>query len=88
MHAIILFSNAKLDSCGAHTLPVNSVSTVPVKNLTSILAFTQITPCKGIQIPESGKIFLVECGILGFGIRNTAEGIRNTTNEWNPGVNQ
>ena len=23
-------------------------------------------------------------GILGFGIRNTAQGIRNPTNEWNP----
>ena len=72
MHATMPFSNRKLDSCGVHTLPVNSVSTVPVKNLTSILPFTQITPFEGIQIPESGKILLVEGGILGFGIRNTA----------------
>ena len=39
------------------------------------------TPCKGIWIPESGKFFgkllLVESAILGFGIRNTAQGIRN-----------
>ena len=44
--------------------------------------------------PESGKILLVvsgiwkillvESGILGFGIRNTAQGIRNPTNDWNP----
>ena len=38
-------------------------------------------PCKGIWIPGSGKFFgkllLVESGILGFGIWNTAQGIRN-----------
>ena len=28
---------------------------------------------------ESGKLLLVESGILGFGIRNTAQGIRNPT---------
>ena len=41
---------------------------------------------------ESGKIVLVEYGILGFGIRNAAQGVRNPTNEspssidkdWNP----
>ena len=38
---------------------------------------------KGIRIAESGKFLLVECGILGFGIRNTAQGIRNHTNDWN-----
>ena len=41
-------------------------------------------PCKGIRNPESGKFLLVESGILGFGIRNTAQGIRNPTNVWNP----
>ena len=34
--------------------------------------------------PELGKILLVECGILEFGIQNTAPGIWNPTNEWNP----
>ena len=34
--------------------------------------------------PESGKFFLVESGILGFGIRITAQGIWNPTNDWNP----
>ena len=33
--------------------------------------------------PESRKILLMESGILGFRIRNTAEGIRNPTNDWN-----
>ena len=32
------------------------------------------------RIPESGKSLLVESWILGFGIRNTAQGIRNSTN--------
>ena len=34
--------------------------------------------------PESRKFLLVESGILGFGIRNTSEGIWNPTNDWNP----
>ena len=33
---------------------------------------------------ESVKFLLVESGILGFGIRNTAQGIRNPTKDWNP----
>ena len=37
-----------------------------------------------IRIPESKKFLLVESGILGFRIRNTAQGIRNPTNNWNP----
>ena len=40
--------------------------------------------CKGVRVPESGKFWLVESGILGFGIQNTAQGIRNPTEEWNP----
>ena len=31
--------------------------------------------------PESGKILLVESGILGFGIWNTAQGTRNPPND-------
>ena len=30
---------------------------------------------KGIGIPESGKILIVESGIMAFGIQNTAKGI-------------
>ena len=37
-----------------------------------------------IQNPESWKFLLVESGILGLGIRNTAVRIRNPTNNWNP----
>ena len=40
--------------------------------------------CKGIQISESWKFLLLESRILGFGIRNTAHGFRNQTNDWNP----
>ena len=54
-------------------------------------------PSKRIRIKESrtfflvvetrmGVSFLVEIGILGFAIRETAEGIRNPTNDWNPGT--
>ena len=35
-----------------------------------------------MHIPESGKFFLVKSGILGFGIRNTAQGIPNPTTDW------
>ena len=42
-----------------------------------------MAPCKGIRIPECWKIFLMESRILGFGIRNTAQGVRNPTNDWN-----
>ena len=38
-------------------------------------------PCEGIRIPESGKFLLAESGTLGFGIRNTAAGIRNPAND-------
>ena len=36
--------------------------------------------------PESGKFVLVESGILGFGIRNSAQGIRNPSNDSNPEI--
>ena len=43
-----------------------------------------ITPCNGIRTLESEKIFLVESGLLGFGIGNTAqEPRRNPSNFWN-----
>ena len=55
---------------------------------------SSIATCKGIRnpgnfclrnpYPESGKILFVESGIPGFGIRNTARGIRNPTNDCNP----
>ena len=34
--------------------------------------------------PESRKFLLVQSGILGFGIRNTSQGIWNPTKDWNP----
>ena len=50
------------------------------------------TSCKGIWIPECRKFLLVESriwenllvesGILGFGIQNTAQEIRNPANFW------
>ena len=43
----------------------------------------QLTPCKGIRIPQCVKCWPVESEILGFGIRNTAQGIRNPTNDLN-----
>ena len=43
-----------------------------------------LAPCKGIWIPVLVKFLLVESGTLGFGIRNTAQGIWNPANYWNP----
>ena len=34
--------------------------------------------------PETGKILIVESEFLGFGIRNTAQRIRNSLSDWNP----
>ena len=42
---------------------------------------------KGIRIPEQAKCLLTESRILGFGTRNTAQGIQNpnsTDKDWNP----
>ena len=44
----------------------------------------KVAPFKGNWILESEKFLLVETGILGSGIRKTAEGIRNPTYDWNP----
>ena len=45
-----------------------------------------VAKCKGIRIPDSGKFLLVESGILGLEIRNTAEKSGNplTTRIQNP----
>ena len=45
----------------------------------------QVGPCERIWISESGKFLLVKSEILDFGIRNTAQEIRNPRLEdWNP----
>ena len=49
----------------------------------------QFSPCKGIKaifacgIGNLGNFLLVESGILGLPIRNTAVGIRHLTDNWN-----
>ena len=48
------------------------------------LVMLEIAPCKGNRIPESGKFGLVESVILGFGMWNTSQRIRNPTSDWNP----
>ena len=40
---------------------------------------SDLAPSKGIRIPESGKFFIVESEILGFGIQKKAQGIWNPT---------
>lgn len=37
-----------------------------------------------MRIPECEKFLLVESGLLGFGLRNTAEVLRIPDNNWNP----
>ena len=45
----------------------------------------KVGPCERIWISESGLFLFVKSEILGFGIRNTAQGIRNPRLEdWNP----
>ena len=56
-----------------------------IKNVSLVKMYREvIAPCKGIRIPESGKFWPVESGILGLGIQNIAQGIRNPTKLWNP----
>ena len=72
------------------TIAFSSVSHVLFCDRKDSLEFQQIktllsiAPSKGIRISESGKILFVESGILGFGIQNTTQGIRNPINYWNP----
>ena len=40
--------------------------------------------CKRVRIPQTGKFLLVESEILGLGIRNTTQRIRNPTKDCNP----
>ena len=55
------------------------IMTVTERNL-YVLCFASR---EGIRILESGRFLLVESRILGFGILNTVQGIRNPTNDWN-----
>ena len=41
-----------------------------------------VVTCNGIRIPQSGKFLPVESGILGSGIRKTAQEVRNSTKDW------
>ena len=62
--------------------PTLALKQRPEKNL-EMAYFAYFALCKGIQISESWKFF-PESRILGFGIRKTAHGFRNQTNDWNP----
>ena len=42
--------------------------------------FPYFAPCQEIRILESEEVSYVESGILGFGIRSTAQGLRNPLN--------
>ena len=48
------------------------------------IASAYFAPRKGIQIPDSGRLLLVESGILGFAIRNTSQEFRNPIKDRNP----
>ena len=41
----------------------------------SIMGNVRLAPCKGIRIPESRNLLLVESGILGFGIQHKESAI-------------
>ena len=46
------------------------------------LFMVNVALCKRIRISEFGKFLLVDSGIQGFGVRNIAQGIRNSFNDW------
>ena len=79
-------SNQNRERCFFHVWEkwyVQSEATGVCEFRAKIPAF-YFAPCKGIRIPESRNFLLLESGILGFGIRNPALGIRNPTKDWNP----
>ena len=47
----------------------------------SVFVKWQVAPCNGIRIPESVKFLLLESGLLGYGIWNTSQGIRDPTKD-------
>ena len=65
-----------------------------VDYLVSLVFQNNFVSCNESRIPESKKFvlvesriwenLLVESGILGFGIQNTAQGIRNPSKDLNP----
>ena len=55
--------------------PFSIISRLPT--VASSSHIKAVAPFKRINL-------LLESGILGFGIRNAAQGIRNSTNDWNP----
>jgi len=68
---------------------LNSLQSTVYNNSYLVVYFSTVfikglAPCnKGIRFPESGQFLLVESGILYFAMRNTAQGIRNPTNDSN-----
>ena len=73
------------DCCPISTLPESSCQAFEVIEARTSglvnLVLHRLTLYKGIQIPECGKFLLMESGIRGCGIRNTAS--RNLTDDWN-----
>ena len=71
-------------SFSSHTFNIHmGISISPHKSL--VLLRIRLHPVLLKQVhPKTGKILLMASGIPGFGIRNTAHGIRNPTNDWNP----
>ena len=56
----------------------------PVALFLSVICFLDSRFCKVSGKVESGKFLLSESKILGFEVCNTAQGIRNSTADWNP----
>ena len=63
---------------------MNSLPTILLLSMLIDLCSDNLWNIEGIRILQSGKLLLVESGILGFGIRDTAARIRNFTSDWNP----
>jgi len=76
------YEDGKADVEDEPDLPVG----VAIKSLRKVfevhacMLFSYLLP----HVRESGFRNRGKSGILGFGIRNTAHGIRNPTNDWNP----
>ena len=76
--------------CGSHVLSLNNWSSHWILIKIERLGLRRSRP-RGfrvrLDIGIRQKILLLPSGILGFGIRNTAQRIRNPCNDWNPESN-
>ena len=83
------FTIMKKGTCNFHclycdTLPVSCCFTNSSQTLLKTFFLFKWQILNSPHVREFGKLLLKKSGILGFGIQNKVQRIRNPTNDWNP----